>query len=191
MIILASSSPRRRKLLEMLGIQHEVVPANVPEVRRPGESATAMATRLARAKAESVARDRPHALVLAADTVVVIDNDVLGKPENASEAHHMLELLSGRSHVVITAVALACPDGNTLERSDETQVWFRELSSQMIADYVTTGEPLDKAGSYGVQGYGAILVDRVEGDFFSVMGLPLRLIAEMLEDAGLPYRFTR
>jgi septum formation protein len=191
MIVLASSSPRRRHLLEMLGIDHDVVPADVAEVQEPGEAPATMALRLARVKAETVARARPDVPVLAADTVVVIDDDVLGKPVDEKDARRMLRRLSGRSHVVITAVALVLPDGKTLERHDVTQVWFRLLSSEAITEYVATGEPLDKAGSYGVQGYGAVLVDRVEGDFFSVMGLPLRLVVELLDAAGRPYRFTR
>ena len=191
MIVLASASPRRRHLLEMLGIDHEVVPADVPEVQEPGEVPAMMAVRLARVKAETVAKERPDAPVLAADTVVVIDDHVLGKPTDEGDAQRMLQRLSGRSHVVITAVALVLPEGNTLERYDVTRVWFRPVSSETIAEYVATGEPLDKAGSYGVQGYGAVLVDRVEGDFFSVMGLPLRLVVELLDAAGRPYRFTR
>ncbi|MDH3457384.1 MAG: Maf family protein [Gemmatimonadota bacterium] len=191
MIVLASASPRRRHLLEMLGIDHEVVPADVPEVQEPGEVPAMMAVRLARVKAESVAKERPDAPVLAADTVVVIDDHVLGKPTDEGDARRMLQRLSGRSHVVITAVALVLPEGNTLERYDVTRVWFRPVSNETIAEYVATGEPLDKAGSYGVQGCGAVLVDRVEGDFFSVMGLPLRLVVELLDAAGRPYRFTR
>jgi septum formation protein len=103
----------------------------------------------------------------------------------------MLALLSGRSHRVVTGVALAVPGGDVRERYDVTHVWFRELSADLIRSYVATGEPLDKAGSYGVQGVGAVLVERVDGDFFSVMGLPLRLVVELLEEAGRPYRFTR
>ena len=191
MIVLASSSPRRRHLLEMLGIDHQVVPADVREVQEPGELPATMAVRLARVKAQAVAKERPDAPVLAADTVVVIDDEVLGKPTDEGDARQMLQRLSGRSHVVITAVALVLPEGKTLERYDMTRVWFRTLSRETIAEYVATGEPLDKAGSYGVQGYGAVLVDRVEGDFFSVMGLPLRLVVELLAAAGRPYRFTR
>ncbi len=191
MIVLASSSPRRRHLLEMLGIDHQVVPADVREVQEPGELPATMAVRLARVKAQAVAKERSDAPVLAADTVVVIDDEVLGKPTDEGDARQMLQRLSGRSHVVITAVALVLPEGKTLERYDMTRVWFRTLSRETIAEYVATGEPLDKAGSYGVQGYGAVLVDRVEGDFFSVMGLPLRLVVELLAAAGRPYRFTR
>lgn len=191
MIVLASGSPRRRHLLETLGIAHLVQPADVEENRLPGEVPEAMAVRLARAKAAAVAVLRPDDLVLAADTVVAIDDHVLGKPVDADDAKRMLAMLSGHRHRVVTGVALACPGGAVLERYDVTEVWFRELSADTIADYVATGEPMDKAGSYGVQGYGAVLVERVDGDFFSVMGLPVRLVADLLEEAGAPYRFTR
>jgi septum formation protein len=191
MIILASESPRRRQLLEMLGIPHEVVPAAVNERPEPGELPESMAVRLAREKAQSVAQRRPEVPVLAADTVVVVDDQILGKPADAAEAEQMLSLLSGREHRVVTAVALAPPGGEVLERYDVTRVRFRTLAPEIIAAYVATGEPLDKAGGYGVQGYGAVLIERVDGDFFSVMGLPLRLVVDLLEAAGQPYRFTR
>jgi septum formation protein len=191
MIVLASASPRRRHLLEMLGIAHEVLPSDVDEARVPGEVPEAMAVRLAAAKALAGLAQRPDRLVLAADTVVTIDDQVLGKPEDTADAERMLAILSGRSHRVITAVALALPGGEVRERYDVTHVWFRELSPDTIAAYVATGEPMDKAGSYGVQGYGAVLVERVDGDFFGVMGLPLRLVVELLDAAGQPYRFTR
>jgi septum formation protein len=191
MIVLASGSPRRRHLLEMLGIPHEVVPADVPEEPRDGEQPEVMAVRLATEKAVAVHRQRPEALVLAADTVVTIDDQLLGKPVDAADAERMLHLLSGRSHRVITAVALALPTGEVRERCDITEVWVRRLTPETIRSYVATGEPLDKAGSYGVQGVGAVLIERVEGDFFGVMGLPVRLVVDLLDGAGRPYRFTR
>ncbi|NIM48298.1 MAG: septum formation inhibitor Maf [Gemmatimonadales bacterium] len=191
MIVLASSSPRRQRLLDMLGIPHLVDPAQVEECRQPGESPKAMAVRLATEKARCVALRHSDNPVLAADTVVVVDDRVLGKPAGPAEAEEMLGHLAGRDHRVITAVALALPGAEVLHRCDVTRVWFRSLSPALIRAYVATGEPLDKAGSYGVQGYGAVLVERVEGDFFGVMGLPLRLVVELLEAAGQPYRFTR
>jgi septum formation protein len=175
----------------MLGIAHEVVPADVEERPEAGEDAEAMAVRLAGAKARSVWEAQPERPVLAADTVVVVDGQLLGKPADADEAARMLERLSGREHTVVTAVALIDRGGRAATRCDVTQVRFRPLTAEMIRDYVATGEPLDKAGAYGVQGKGALLVERVEGDFFGVMGLPLRLVAELLEDAGIAYRFTR
>jgi septum formation protein len=189
-IVLASGSPRRTQLLTLLGIPHEIDPAHVDETPLPGEAPRAMAQRLARAKATAVAARRPGLDVLAADTVVILEGEMLGKPADPAEAAAMLRRLSGREHVVITAVALA-RDGRIWERHDETQVRFRPLSDDVVAAYVATGEPLDKAGAYGLQGYGSVLVDRIEGDPFGVIGLPLRLVADLLADAGHPYRFTR
>ena len=190
MIILASRSPRRQQLLDMLDIEYTVDPAEIDERAEPGELPESMAVRLAREKAELVASRHPDTPVLAADTIVVLDDMVLGKPRSTEDAQRMLGMLSNRQHRVITAVALSV-NGTTMERFDITNVWFRELDQELIAAYVATGEPLDKAGSYGVQGKGAVLVERIEGDFFSVMGLPVRLVLALLDGAGLPYRFTR
>ncbi len=156
----------------------------------PGEAPEAVASRLAREKALWVAGRRPDHPVLAADTVVVLGETMLGKPESAADAERMLARLSGREHRVVTAVALAV-DGEVHERVDVTRVWFRALDAETIRAYVATGEPLDKAGSYGLQGYGSVLVERIEGDCFGVIGLPLRLVADLLAAAGMPYRFTR
>ena len=190
MIVLASGSPRRTQLLTLIDLPHEVDPAHVDEIPLAGESPRAMAERLARAKATAVAARHPGRDVLAADTVVVLDGEILGKPADAREAAATLRRLSGREHVVITAVALA-RDAQVWERRDETRVRFRSLSDETIAAYVATGEPLDKAGAYGLQGYGSVLVERIEGDPFGVIGLPLRLVADLLAAAGRPYRFTR
>ena len=189
-LVLASSSPRRHQLLEMLGIAHEVDPSDLPERALPGERAEATATRLALSKASQVAGRHSGRWVLGADTLVAVGEEVLGKPGSPAEAEVMLGQLQGRDHRVVTAVALV-RDGNAHERHDVTRVWFRGLSPGQIRAYVATGEPLDKAGGYGVQGYGAALVERIEGDFFSVMGLPLRLVVELLDRAGMPYNFTR
>lgn len=190
MIVLASSSPRRHTLLEMLGIEHIVDPADIEEEIDSNEPAESLAVRLAREKATTVAERHPDLVVLSADTLVVLESEILGKPSSAADAKSMIEKLSGREHRVVTAVAVA-RDKTVLDRCDVTRVWFRELSDEMISAYVATGESMDKAGSYGVQGYGAVLVDRIEGDYFGVMGLPLRLVADLLEELGLPYRFTR
>ena len=190
MIVLASASPRRHELLSMLGIPHIVDPAHVDESVKPGEAPEALARRLAREKAITVARRHSDVPALGADTIVVLGDRVLNKPESPAEAVAMLTDLAGREHTVITAVALAM--AHTLwEGCDVTRVRFRPLSAEMISAYVATGEPLDKAGAYGVQGYGAALVERIEGDFFGVMGLPVRVVLQLLEDAGMPYRFTR
>ena len=191
MIVLASASPRRTQLLALLGIAHRVDAAHdVDETPRPGEDPEGLARRLAEEKADGVAHRHPGVPVLAADTVVVLDGEVLNKPADAAEAERMLGRLAGREHVVVTAVALA-HDGRVDVRADRTRVRFRPLSPGLIRAYVATGEPLDKAGAYGLQGYGAVLVDRIEGDCFGVIGLPLRLVADLLEAAGRPYRFTR
>jgi septum formation protein len=190
MIVLASGSPRRTQLLALLGIAHQVDPAQVDETPLPDETAVPMAARLARAKAREVAARHPGCEVLAADTVVVLDGVMLGKPATPAEAEAMLGRLAGREHRVVTAVALA-RDGRVWERHDETRVWFRPLDGATIRAYVATGEPLDKAGGYGLQGFGAVLVERIEGDCFGVIGLPLRLVVDLLAEAGRPYRFTR
>jgi len=190
MIVLASSSPRRHQLLEMLGIEHIVDPADINEEPDSRESAEALAVRLAREKASTVAARHPGQVVLSADTLVVLGSEILGKPSSPTDAAAMLRKLGGKDHRVVTAVAVAT-DGGVWDRYDLTRVWFRPLSVEMISAYVATGESWDKAGSYGVQGYGAVLVDRIEGDYFGVMGLPLRLVVELLEEVGLPYRFTR
>jgi septum formation protein len=174
----------------MLGIPHEVDPAHINEDPRPGEDGEALAKRLAREKALSVARRRQGVWVLGADTVVVVDRDALGKPENTADAERMLGLLAGRDHRVVTAIALV-RGREVHEACDVTRVWFRSLSADLIRAYVATGEPMDKAGAYGVQAAGAALVERIEGDFFGVMGLPLRLVVDLLEKAGKPYHFTR
>ena len=190
MIVLASGSPRRRDLLNMLGIEHVVDPADIDERHEPAELPEAFTLRLARSKALAVAPRHPDALVLGADTVVVLDGEIMGKPASPADARKMLAKLAGREHRVITAVALAHED-EVDERYDVTRVWFRDLSSERIRDYVACGEALDKAGSYAAQGYGAALIERIEGDFFTVMGFPIRLVIDLLESAGVAYRFTR
>lgn len=174
----------------MLGITHEVDPSDIPEHALPGESAEATAVRLAREKAAQVARRHAGRWVLGADTLVALGEQVLGKPGTPAEAEAMLGRLQGAEHRVVTAVALV-QNGAAHERHDVTRVWFRRLTPAQIRAYVATGEPLDKAGAYGVQGYSAALVERIEGDFFGVMGLPLRLVVELLDRAGMPYNFTR
>lgn len=185
-LILASRSPRRRQLLEMLDIPHRVVSADVQEIPLPREAPAAYARRLAREKARAV----PGTLVLGADTIVVLDDEILEKPQDPDDAVQMLRRLQGRRHEVITAVCLLA-DGTTHEAADTTAVYFRPMSDEQLRGYVATGEPMDKAGGYGIQGYGAALVERIEGDFFGVMGLPVRLVIDLLEEAGYPYNFGR
>jgi septum formation protein len=184
-LILASASPRRRQLLEMLGIEVTVIPSRVPEARLPGEMPVPYAERLARAKALSVTGD----LVLGADTTVVAGGEVLEKPHDAADALRMLTRLQGRTHEVVTSVALAARrDVRVL--TDRTRVTFRPASEELLRAYIATGEPMDKAGAYGIQGYGAALVERIEGDFFGVMGLPVRLVIDLLRHVGVEYRFA-
>lgn len=185
-LVLASSSPRRQQLLEMLGIPHRAHAADVQEIRLPREEPPAYARRLARDKARAV----PGTLVLGADTIVVLDDEVLEKPRDAEDAVVILSRLQGRRHEVITAICLLA-GGRELEAADRTSVFFRPASEAQIRAYVATGEPMDKAGAYGIQGYGAALVDRIEGDFFGVMGLPVRLVLDLLAEAGHGYDFGK
>ncbi len=187
-IILASQSPRRSDLLHLVHINHEVRPANVDETLAAGEAPRAYAERLAREKALAIAREQGDAVVVGADTIVVVDNDVLGKPSDAREAVAMLTRLSGRTHLVETAVAVV-RDGAIVSGIEEVAVTFRQLSAAQIERYVETGEPLDKAGAYGIQGYGATIVQRVDGDYFAVMGLPLGLLVTLLRGVGVVYDF--
>lgn len=187
-VILASASPRRRELLALAGIPHEVRPAHVDESLQPGETPAGHSDRLARAKARAVADHEPGAIVIAADTIVVVDDDILGKPRNASDAAAMLRRLSGRAHTVYTAVAVA-RGARTESAVEAVTVTFRPLTEGDIAAYVATLEPLDKAGAYGIQGYGATIVERVEGDYFSVMGLGLARVVELLARVGVRYGF--
>ena len=189
-LVLASGSPRRRQLLDMLGIPFRVVPPDTDETRQASELPETYVTRLAREKAQSVAAREPGSVVLAADTTVVLRGEVFGKPQTPAEAGEMLHRLQGRSHQVMTAVAVAS-DGRVEHALDVTDVVLRRLAEQEIAAYVATGEPLDKAGAYAIQGKGAALVEGIRGDFFSVMGLPLRLALQLLQRFGVPYRFTR
>jgi septum formation protein len=185
-VVLASQSPRRRDLLSLVGIAHEVRPANIDESYRPGETPRQHAERLAREKAKAI--EAPDAVTIGSDTIVVVDGDVLGKPRDREEAARMLRRLSGRSHTVITAVAAEWK-GTLLSAVEEVDVTFRPLSDNDIDAYVATGEPMDKAGAYGIQGYGATIVERVDGDYFAVMGLALNRLARLLEDLGLTYSF--
>jgi septum formation protein len=187
-VVLASSSPRRRELLNLIGIAHEVRPANLDESIRPRETPRRHAERLARDKASAVALRDPDLITIAADTIVVINRKVLGKPADKEEAARMLALLSGKEHTVITAVAVS--RGKKLRSAiEEVKVKFRRLREEEIDAYIATGEPMDKAGAYGIQGFGATIVERVEGDYFAVMGLPLVRLIGLMRDVGVVYQF--
>lgn len=195
MLVLASASPRRQELLRNAGIAFEVLPAHIPEDPFSGENAKACAERLAREKALAVAQKRPNDTVLGADTVVVIDNQILGKPAHAADAARMLRLLSGRTHQVITGVCLVKPlpsaqypvaskppdaRERALVSSETTLVTVADLTAQDIADYVASGEPMDKAGAYAIQGLAARFIPRIAGDYTNVVGLPVALVHRML-----------
>jgi septum formation protein len=184
-LILASSSPRRKQLLEMLGINVLVQPSFIPEVPQAGEPPVEYSVRLARDKAGWVQGD----LVLAADTIVVLDGAILEKPLSEAHALDILQRLQGRTHEVVTTIALKY-DGKTAIATDITRVTFRPADDGYLRQYIATGEPMDKAGAYGIQGYGGALIERVEGDVFGVMGLPIRLVMDLLHQAGFAYTFT-
>jgi len=186
--ILASASPRRHELLTMVGIAHDVLPADIDERYRAGEAPREHTLRLALEKARTVATRERDALVIAADTIVIVDGDVLGKPRDAQEARTMLSRLSGREHTVITAVAVG-RRGRSVADAEEVEVRFRPLDAAEIEAYIATGEPMDKAGAYGIQGFGATIVERVEGDYFAVMGLPLMRLTRLASQLGLRYAF--
>jgi septum formation protein len=187
-VILASSSPRRRELLTLVGIAHEVVPADVDETPFPHEAPAAYCERLAREKALAVAHRFPDAATIGADTTVVIGGELLAKPEDDADARRMLRLLSGRTHTVHTAVAVARGD-DLVSAVEDVAVTFRPLDDDEIAAYVATREPMDKAGAYGIQGFGATIVERIDGDYFAVMGLPLVRLVALLRRVGVIYRF--
>jgi septum formation protein len=187
-VILASQSPRRRELLTLVGIPHEVRPADIDENMLPNEEPRAHCERLAREKVAAIAAREPDALVIGSDTIVVLDGDVLGKPADEAEARATLARLGGRSHTVMTAIAVRYR-GRERTAVEEVGVTFHPLSAEDIEAYVATREPMDKAGAYGIQGFGATIVERVDGDYFSVMGLGLRRLVELLAHIGAPYGF--
>ncbi len=185
-LILASNSPRRRELLHQIGVQFTSDPADVDERILPGESPQDYAVRVSLDKARVAAKRAGAGIVIAADTIVVVDDAILGKPVDREDAKRMLTLLSGKMHRVITGLAVMdAATGKTRTAMSVTKVWFRSLSSGEISSYVASGEPLDKAGAYGIQEKGALLVNQIEGCYFNVVGLPLSLLGEMLQTFGV------
>ena len=193
MLVLASASPRRQELLRSAGIPFVVQPTDIPEIPQPGEHPKTCAERLAREKAQVIARQRPSDIVLGADTIVVVNGGMLGKPTDANDAARMLRLLSGCSHQVITGVCLIGPEPRaenhelrTFEdvRSETTTVFMDAVSDEDIHSYITSGEPMDKAGAYAIQGMASRWIPRIEGDYSNVVGLPVALVYRMLRAHG-------
>jgi septum formation protein len=190
MLVLASGSPRRNQLLKMMGLTFRVRPARIPERRLAGERPEAMAVRLARAKAHAGAINlypgvRGKAWVLGADTIVTIDGRVLGKPRDAPDARRMLRMLSGRTHRVVTGVAIwSGSDGGIVSGRSITRVTFSELTRSAIESYVATGEPMDVAGAYAIQGLAGVFIPRISGSWSNVVGLPLDLVERLLSRSG-------
>jgi septum formation protein len=193
-LVLASASPRRQELLRNAGIEFVVQPANIPEIPMLSESPKEFAERMAREKARAIWNDATHSLqraqkreattVLGADTVVAVEDQVLGKPRDTEDAARMLRLISGRKHFVITGVCLLA-DGFEDVRSETTPVYFSELSEPEIRRYVDSGEPMDKAGAYAIQGLALRWISKIEGDYNNVVGLPVDLVLRMLREHGV------
>jgi len=187
-LILASSSPRRKELLENLHLSFAISSSEVDESFDPALSPEEVVMELAERKAQVVFRKNQEAFVIGSDTVVVVDNQILGKPADEAEAISTLKRLSGRQHEVFTGVAIVTPTGST-KFYERTEVWFWELTDEDINAYVQSGEPFDKAGAYGIQQFGSMLVKKINGDYFAVVGLPVARTIRELKKAGyhLPY----
>jgi len=181
-LVLASRSPRRTELLNRAGWPHEVRVAGIDESVRPDEDGAAYVQRLARSKAESVARQLEEGVVLGADTTVVVANQILGQPTDEADARRMLELLSGKWHDVLTGVALVRVGGESRVGYETTRVRFAEMSASEIDWYIASGEPFDKAGAYGIQDKASLFIEKIQGDYFNIMGLPIRLVYELAAD---------
>ena len=181
-LVLASRSPRRTELLNRAGWPHEVMIAGIDESVRPDEDPAAYVQRLARSKAEAVAQQLEAGVVLGADTTVVIANQILGQPSDEADARRMLQLLNGRWHDVLTGVALVRVGGESRVGYETTRVRFAEMSASEIDWYIASGEPFDKAGAYGIQDKASLFIEEIQGDYFNIMGLPIRLAYELAAD---------
>ena len=181
-LVLASSSPRRAEILERAGWAHEIIVAGIDETLIPNEEAAAYVKRLARSKAEAVASRLSAGLVLGADTTVVVANQILGQPADEADARRMLNLLNARWHEVLTGVAVVRVGGETRVAYETTRVRFAEMNEREIDWYIGTGEPFGKAGAYGIQGKASLFIEEIEGDYFNIMGLPIRLVYELAAD---------
>lgn len=182
--ILASASPRRKELLTAVGFEYEICPADIDETIPSDTPIELVAEFLSRKKALSVLEKNPAAVVLGSDTIVVLDGNILGKPHDTAEASDMLHRLSGKAHRVYTGVCV-CSSEKTLTLTSFTDVYFRKLSDKLIDAYIATGEPMDKAGAYGAQGLGSTLIKKIDGDFFTVMGLPIADTTRLLSQFGV------
>lgn len=188
-IILASASPRRRELLEKIGLKFEAEPSALEERVLATSDPHKLAIENSLAKARAIAAKHRNAIIIAADTFGVFRGKIIGKPHTPAEARKMLQTLSGKSHLVITGFTIIdIESGKTVSRSVETKVYFRKLTPEEIDAYIATGEPLDKAGAYAIQGLGAVVIDRIEGDYYNVIGLPLCALAEELKEFGVRVR---
>jgi septum formation protein len=181
-LVLASGSPRRAEILERAGWPHEIIVAGIDETLLPDEEAASYVQRLARSKAEKVASGLDGGLVLGADTTVVVADQILGQPVDEADARRMLELLNAKWHEVLTGVALVRVGGETRVGYETTRVRFAEMSDEEIDWYISTGEPFGKAGAYGIQGKASLFIEEIEGDYFNIMGLPIRLVYELAAD---------
>ena len=186
-LVLASGSSRRAEILRAVGWEFETIAADIDETRVPAEDAVSYVRRLARTKAEAVANKTSSGLVLGADTVVVIDKEILGQPRDDDDARRMLQLLNGRWHYVLTGVALMRPGqtSQVLVEHETTRVRFAKMSAEEIDWYVSTGEPKEKAGAYGIQGSAALFIEEIQGDYFNVVGLPVRLVHKLVVKMAL------
>ena len=181
-LVLASGSPRRAEILERAGWPHEIIVAGIDETVLPNEEAAAYVQRLARSKAEAVASRVKEGLVLGADTTVVVGDQILGQPVDEADARRMLNLLNAKWHEVLTGVAVLRVGGETRVAYETTRVRFAEMSAKEIDWYIATGEPFGKAGAYGIQGKASMFIEEIEGDYFNIMGLPIRLVYELAAD---------
>jgi len=185
-LVLASQSPRRRELLTILGIPFDVIPADIAEIPRTGESPEQFVVRAAREKGIEVASRVSKSVVLSADTVVAIDGLILGKPSDESHAIRMLQQLSGRNHAVFTAVCVIDqPNAEMFEGFERTEVWFNSMTENQILDYVRRESVLDKAGAYAIQGFASVYISKIDGNYSNVMGLPMPLVRDLLSRAKL------
>jgi septum formation protein len=184
-LILASTSPRRKEILSLLGLSFDIVSPGIEEFFQPGRSPADEARYWAVEKARAVHRLYPDAVVIGSDTLIDLEGQTIGKPVDPDDAIRILSLLAGRSHTVVTAVVVALPDGNERIAVEKTIVRMHPAPKEMLIQYVATGEPLDKAGAYSLQGEGRQLIDSIEGDFLAAVGLPLRAVAGLLRESGI------